>query len=80
MNAGKNLEDRQILARCAVCQVECCADCNTVHLHVGHASLRLTMAAFLSLCATLHEAARSATKGAMVHAAPAGGELRCGTC
>ena len=62
--------DRQILARCAVCQVEHCADCDTVHLHVGHASVRLTMAAFLSLCATLFEAAQTATQGVVVPASP----------
>ncbi len=70
MNADHETGDRKILARCAVCQVEQCIECDTVHLHIGHTSLRLTMSAFLSLCATLLEAARSATKGAMVHAAP----------
>lgn len=70
MNTDRATEDRRILARCAVCQVERRADCQTVHLHVGHASLRLTMAAFLSLCATLLEAAQAATQGAMVPAAP----------
>ncbi len=70
MNADNDVADRKILARCAVCQVERCVECDTVHLHIGHMSLRLTMAAFLSLCATLHEAAQSATKGAVVHAAP----------
>ncbi len=70
MNADNETGDRRILARCAVCQVERCADCDTVHLHVGHASLRLTMAAFLSLCATLLEAAQAATQGAVVPSAP----------
>jgi len=70
MNPHHDTEDRQILARCTVCQVERCADCDTVHLHIGHASLRLTMAAFLSLCATLLEAAQTATQGAVVPAAP----------
>lgn len=70
MNLDHNAEGRQILARCAVCQVERCADCDTVHLHVGHASLRLTRAAFLSLCATLLEAAQTATQGAVLPAMP----------
>jgi len=70
MNPDRDTEDRQILARCAVCQVERCADCDTVHLHIGHASLRLTMAAFLSLCATLFEAGQTATQGAIVPAPP----------
>ncbi|HYA38579.1 MAG TPA: hypothetical protein VEI74_09970 [Candidatus Methylomirabilis sp.] len=70
MNPHHDTEDRQILARCAVCQVERCADCDTVHLHIGHASLRLTTAAFLSLCATLLEAAQTATQSAVVPAAP----------
>jgi hypothetical protein len=69
MNADHDTGDRQILARCAVCQVDRCADCDTVHLHVGHASLRLTMAAFLSVCATLLEAAHTATAGAVPAAA-----------
>ncbi len=60
MNTDHVTEDRRILARCAVCQVEHCADCKTVHVHIGHTSLRLTMAAFLSLCATLLEAAHRA--------------------
>ena len=63
-------EDRRIPARCAARQVERSAVCDNVHLHIGHASLRLTMAAFLSLCATLLEAAQTATQGAVVHAAP----------
>ncbi len=70
MNADDDTGDRQILARCTVCQVERCADCDTVHLHVGHASLRLTMAAFLSVCATLLEAAQTATQGAVLPAPP----------
>jgi hypothetical protein len=70
MNAGHETADRKVLARCTVCQVERCGECDTVHLHIGHASLRLTTAAFLSLCATLFEAAQGATKGAVVHAAP----------
>jgi len=70
MNTDPDTGDRQILARCAVCLVERCADCDTVHLHVGHASLRLTMAAFLSPCATLFEAAQTATRGAAVPAPP----------
>ena len=65
MNTDHATEDRRILARCAVCQVEHCADCETVYVHIGHASLRLTMAAFLSLCATLLEAAHTATAGAV---------------
>lgn len=70
MSADNDVADRQILARCAVCQVERCVECDTVHLHIGHTSLRLTMAAFLSLSTTLIEAAQSATKGAVIHAAP----------
>jgi hypothetical protein len=70
MNAEHETGDRKVLARCTVCQVERCTDCDTVHLHIGHTSLRLTTAAFLSLCATLFEAAQGATKGAVVHAAP----------
>lgn len=66
----RSSEERQILARCDVCQVERCADCKTVHVHIGHTSLRLTMAAFLSLCATLLEAAQIATHGAVVPASP----------
>ena len=66
----RSSEDRQILARCDVCQVERCADCKTVHVHIGHASLRLSMAAFLSLCATLLEAAQTATHGAVIPATP----------
>ncbi len=68
MNTDHVTEDRRILARCAVCQVEHCADCKTVHVHIGHTSLCLTMAVFLLLCATLFEAAHTATVGA-VHAA-----------
>jgi hypothetical protein len=70
MNTDHATEDRRILARCAVCQVERCADCDTVYLHVGHTSLRLTMAAFLSVCATLFEAAQTATQGAVMPATP----------
>jgi hypothetical protein len=70
MNVDNETGARQFLARCAVCQVERCADCDTVHLHIGHASLRLTMAAFLSLCATLLEAAQTATQNVIVPAAP----------
>ena len=68
MNTDHATEDRRILARCAVCQVEHRADCETVHAHIGHTSLRLTMAAFLPLCAALLEAAHAATAGA-VHVA-----------
>ena len=51
---------RTTLARCSMCQVEHCADCDVVHVHVGHASVRLTMSGFLAMCATLLEAARTA--------------------
>jgi hypothetical protein len=67
MNTDHATEDRRILARCAVCQVEHCADCKTVHVKIGHTSLRLTMVAFLSLRATMLEVAHTATAGA-VHA------------
>lgn len=70
MNLDHEAEHREILARCAVCQVERCADCDTVHLRVGHASPRLTMAAFLSLCATLIEAARVSTPGTIMPVPP----------
>jgi hypothetical protein len=69
MNADNDVADRQILARCAVCQVERCVECDTVHLHIGHTSLRLTMAAFLSLSTTLIEAAQEANR-AVVPATP----------
>ena len=60
MNTDHATEDRRILARCAMCQVEHYADCKTVHVHIGHTSLRLPMAAFLSLRATMLEAAHRA--------------------
>ena len=69
MNTDHATEDRRILARCAVCQVEHCTDCKTVYVHIGHTSLRLTMAAFLSLCATRLEAAHTAPAGAVPAAA-----------
>jgi hypothetical protein len=55
---------RTTLARCSMCQVEHCADCDVVHVHVGHASVRLTMSGFLAMCATLLEAARTAAQQA----------------
>jgi hypothetical protein len=63
MNNDQHASANPILAQCKVCRVERCSDCDTVYLHVGHASLRLTMTAFLSLSATLLEAAHAAMRG-----------------
>lgn len=59
---GDTRHDRRLLARCHVCEVEHCPECDVVHVNVGHASLRLTRSGFYSLCATLLEAARAAEK------------------
>lgn len=59
----------RLLAQCKTCKIEHCSDCDTVHLHIGHASLRLTLATFLGLSATVLEAAHAATCGAAPHAA-----------
>ncbi|HJW81536.1 MAG TPA: hypothetical protein VJ396_04755 [Acidiferrobacterales bacterium] len=56
MNNDQRATANPILAQCKVCRIERCGDCDTVYLHVGHTSLRLTMTAFLSLSATLLEA------------------------
>lgn len=63
MNNDQHATANPILAQCKVCRVERCGNCDTVYLHVGHVSLRLTMAAFLGLSATLLEAAHAATRG-----------------
>jgi hypothetical protein len=62
MSNGCDPSATRLLAQCQTCKVEHCSDCDTVHLHIGHASLRLTMATFLSVCATLLEAAHTATR------------------
>lgn len=59
----------RLLAQCKTCKIEHCSDCDTVHLHIGRASLRLTLATFLSLSATLLEAVHAATRGAADDAA-----------
>jgi hypothetical protein len=64
MNDSCDAAATRLLAKCKACKIEHCSDCDTVHLHIGHASLRLTLATFLSLSATLLEAARVATRGA----------------
>jgi len=58
MNTDAHSVHKTTLASCDLCQVEHCADCDVVHVHVGHASLRLTLSGFYALCATLLEAAR----------------------
>jgi hypothetical protein len=59
----------RLLAQSKTCKIEHCGDCDTVHLHIGHASLRLTLATFLSLSATLLETAHMATRCAANDAA-----------
>jgi hypothetical protein len=46
------------LAECDICQVEHCTDCDVVHVHVRHTSLRLTLSGYFAMCATLLDAAR----------------------
>jgi hypothetical protein len=58
------------LASCELCQVEHCVDCDVVHIHVGHASVRLTLSGYFALCATLLEAARRLERQADVPSPP----------
>src|SRR5688572_21269127 len=66
MNANAHEAHKTTLAGCDLCQVEHCADCDVVHVHIGHASVRLTLSGFFSLCATLLEAARRVERQADV--------------
>jgi len=43
----------EILAQSGACEVEHCPGCDLVHVHFGHASVRLTPAAFRIVCRTL---------------------------
>lgn len=46
-------ERNVVLAQGTVCTVERCRDCDTIHLHIGNASVRLPATAFAGLCQTL---------------------------
>ena len=59
MRIGEHAEAPEVLASYGTCRVEHCTECRVVHVHVGSVSLRLEPAAFLSVCATLLEAARA---------------------
>jgi hypothetical protein len=58
MHSDAHTAHKTTLASCDLCQVEHCGDCDVVHVHVGHASVRLTLSGYFALCATLVEAAR----------------------
>ena len=51
----------KILAESGACTVEHCSECGVVHLHFGHASVRLKPAAFMAACQTLILAMRRLT-------------------
>lgn len=45
-----------LLAQSEVCSVERCRDCGTIHLHLGHATMRIPPDGFAALCETLLDA------------------------
>jgi hypothetical protein len=46
------------LAESEIACVEHCAECQTVHVHLGNTSLRFRSTTFLELCETLYTAVR----------------------
>ncbi|MEX2164488.1 MAG: hypothetical protein WD823_09625 [Sulfuricaulis sp.] len=57
----KSSHKNMILAESAACTVEHCLECDVVHLHFGHASVRLRPAVFMAACQTLTLAMRRMT-------------------